>query len=126
MFNQNFDSVHQSSSSIEIKVAEVERIVRSKNFDQQKIFQAIANYLGPDNIDESMLNFAVQQSIKKVKELFDQEKINQVKLDNAIKLVVDWSFIKIKAKQKPESKEKSGDVQIGSNKPKGSSINSLF
>jgi hypothetical protein len=130
MSNQDFSSARQLSSNIEMQISEVEKIVRkffqSKDFDQKKILQEITNFLGAENIDESMLNFAVRQSTEKAKKLFEQEKIDQIALDGAIKLIVDWSFIKIKAKQENESDVETDEVQIGSNKPKGPSISSLL
>jgi len=130
MSNQDFSSSRQLSSNIEMQISEVEKIVRkffqSKDFDQKKILQEITNFLGAENIDESMLNFAVRQSTEKAKKLFEQEKIDQIALDGAIKLIVDWSFIKIKAKQENESDVETDEVQIGSNKPKGPSISSLL
>jgi len=130
MSNQDFSSARQLSSNIEMQISEVEKIVRkffqSKDFDQKKILQEITNFLGAENIDESMLNFAVRQSTEKAKKLFEQEKIDQIALDGAIKLIVDWSFIKIKAKQENESDVETDEIQIGSNKPKGQSISSLL
>ncbi|HPL01506.1 MAG TPA: hypothetical protein PLE96_00980 [bacterium] len=130
MSNQDFSSARQLSSNIEMQISEVEKIVRkffqSKDFDQKKILQEITNFLGAENIDESMLNFAVRQSTEKAKKLFEQEKIDQIALDGAIKLIVDWSFIKIKAKQENESDVETDEIQIGSNKPKGPSISSLL
>jgi hypothetical protein len=130
MSNQDFSSARQLSSNIEMQISEVEKIVRkffqSKDFDQKKILQEITNFLGAENIDESTLNFAVRQSAEKAKKLFEQEKIDQIALDGAIKLIVDWSFIKIKAKQENESDVETDEIQIGSNKPKGQSISSLL
>jgi hypothetical protein len=130
MSNQDFSSARQLSSNIEMQISEVEKIVRkffqSKDFDQKKILQEITNFLGAENIDESTLNFAVRQSTEKAKKLFEQEKIDQIALDGAIKLIVDWSFIKIKAKQENESDVETDEIQIGSNKPKGPSISSLL
>ena len=130
MSNQGFSSSRQLSSNIEMQISEVEKIIRkffqSKDFDQKKILQEITNFLGAENVDESMLNFAVRQSTEKAKKLFEQEKIDQIALDGAIKLIVDWSFIKIKAKQENESDVETDEIQIGSNKPKGPSISSLL
>ena len=130
MSNQDFSSSRQLSSNIEMQISEVEKIIRkffqSKDFDQKKILQEITNFLGAENVDESMLNFAIRQSTEKAKKLFEQEKIDQIALDGAIKLIVDWSFIKIKAKQKTETDVKTDEIQIGSNKPKGPSISSLL
>ncbi len=130
MSNQDFSSSRQLSSNIEMQISEVEKIVRKffqlKDFDQKKILQEITNFLGTENVDESMLNFAVRQSTEKAKKLFEQEKIDQIALNGAIKLIVDWSFIKIKAKQKTETDVKTDEIQIGSNKPKGPSISSLL
>ena len=113
-----------------MQISEVENIVRnlfqSKNFDQKKILQEIVNFLGSENVDETMLIFAIRQSTEKAKKLFEQEKIDQIALDGAIKLIVDWSFIKIKAKQENESDVETDEIQIGSNKPKGPSISSLL
>jgi len=128
MSNQDFSSARQLSSNIEMQISEVEKIVRkffqSKDFNQKKILQEIINFLGSENVDESMLNFAVRQSTEKAKKLFEQEKIDQIALDGAIKLIVDWSFIKIKAKQKTGNDVETDEIQIGSNKPKGPSISS--
>jgi hypothetical protein len=131
MSNQDFGASCQAPSNIEMEKTNIERIVKdffeSKNFDQTKIYQTIADYLGPENIDEPMLNFAIKKSVEKVKKLYEEEKTNQVAVDSAIKLIVDWSLIKIKAKNNSvESQKKIDDVQIGSNKPKGPSISSLL
>jgi len=130
MSNQDFSSARQLSSNIEMQISEVEKIVRkffqSKDFNQKKILQEIINFLGSENVDESMLNFAVRQSTEKAKKLFEQEKIDQIALDGAIKLIVDWSFIKIKAKQKTGTDVETDEIRIGSNKPKGPSISSLL
>lgn len=123
MSNQDFSSSRQLSSSIELQISQVENIVRkffqSKDFDQKKILQEITSFLGSENVDESMLNFAIRQSKEKTKKLFEQEKIDQIALNGAIKLIVDWSFIKIKAKQKTETDVETDEIKIGSNKPKG-------
>lgn len=120
----------ESGSNIAKKRSEIENIVRGffqvKDFNQRKIYQAIVDNIGNENIDHPMLNFAIKESLKKMNRFSQSGNPDPVEIDRSIQLIVDWSLIKIKSQQNTATSKGKKEVKIGSNQPKGLNIDSLL
>lgn len=115
--------IHQKKTEIKLLL---QNFFQSDNFDQNKVFQLVIEKLGRENVDEQMLNFAIRQSVGKIETIKKSKKPDKIEIDRAIDLIVDWSLIKLKSKSSENINSSKDQLEIGTNQPNQSTIDSLL
>jgi len=100
--------------------AKVAALLRGKAANHDKIYAAIVERIGENNLDGYMLSFAIKKSLKDLNkqraEIKDSGK--QLEVKKQVDLIVGWALMKVKAKSTAEIE------RIGSNQSKSTGFDS--
>ncbi len=70
-----------------------------KTIDSRSVYSGIKDKLGVENIDDQMLNFAINSAVEEITKAKKIDKpLSAGELQRQVDLVVNWALIKIKGK----------------------------